>query len=107
MNLDPLLERVDRGLRLLERIVAAVEVLAARPAEAANDADPELWDVHQVAAYLKCSPSKVKQHAASGKIPTVPGVGRQLRFDPAAVKRRAHGEPPDSSKVVHLDRNRG
>jgi excisionase family DNA binding protein len=104
VNLDSILDRADRALRLLERIAAAVESLATHPAlPAANDGAPELWTVREVAKVLKCSESKVYRYAESGKLPRVM-FGGQVRFEPEAVRGYLRGEQPAGAQVLPLTR---
>lgn len=103
--LDPILERADRGLRLLERIAAAVEHLAARPDPATAAEAPELWTVHQVAEFLQCSESDVYRKAEAGQIPRLK-LGGKVRFDPDAVRAYARGEAAPAARVVPMTRGK-
>lgn len=53
-----------------------VDLLAERP----------LWDVHDVARFLKASRSCVYHWAAEGRLPAL-RVGGFLRFEPEAIRR--------------------
>jgi helix-turn-helix protein len=53
--------------------------------------DNSLWDVVDVAGFLKASRSWVYQKAESGLLPCL-HVGGLLRFDPVAVRAWARGE---------------
>ncbi len=55
-----------------------------------------LWDVNDVAAYLKASRSWVYQRATSGLLPYVK-IGGLLRFVPSAIRAWALGPTPPSS----------
>lgn len=96
------LDRIDRCLRLLERIAAAVEH-APEPAQTqhAESGDDGLWTVKETAAYLRCSTSKIYQHAESWRLPML-RVGGSLRFEPAAVRAYARGETSPAARVVPL-----
>jgi excisionase family DNA binding protein len=89
---------------LLERLIAEVQgVRSAIEARATSAAPPAvceaLWTVAEVAAYVKCSESKVYQGAEAGTIPNL-HVGGQLRFEPEAVRRWARGDSRHGSKNV-------
>jgi excisionase family DNA binding protein len=47
--------------------------------------DDVLWDVKDVARYLKASNSWVYKAAERGELPTI-RIGAMLRFDPAAIR---------------------
>jgi Helix-turn-helix domain len=64
--------------------------------KAAADA---LWTAEDVAAFLKASRSWVYQQAEAGLLPCLKVRGL-LRFDPAAVRAFACGEPASVTKVV-------
>lgn len=59
-----------------------------------------LWDANDVAQYLKTSRSWVYHRVASGELPHR-RLGGLLRFDPAAIRAFARGEP-QSANVVSL-----
>jgi excisionase family DNA binding protein len=60
--------------------------------------DDVLWDVADVARYLKVSRSWVYHRAESGGFP-LRRVGGLLRFDPEAVKAFARGEASRGSSL--------
>ena len=62
MDLTPVVERLDRAVLLLEHIAAATANPAATAAPGAQ-IEEGLWNAEQVAAYLKCSESKVYKAA--------------------------------------------
>ena len=90
---EPVLDRLDRLLRLGERLVDALGRIEAKlgqlPSPSAGNAD-ELWTVGDTAAFLKCSRSKVYQHSAGGRLPSI-HVGGQLRFEPEVVRQWVRG----------------
>ena len=103
MNLlDPILERTDRGLRLLERIVTAVETLAARPEAANVPPTAVLWAIPKAAEFLKISPSKLYRLAEAGEVGQK--VGGQWRFDEAEVRAYARGERRVGARVLPISR---
>jgi excisionase family DNA binding protein len=53
---------------------------------------PQLLRVAAVARLLDCSERHVYELNARGKLPNVPGLGRSLRFRPAAVLNLINGE---------------
>ena len=61
---------------------------AARKVEAPEDA---LWDVNDVAAFMKASISYVYKSAATGVLPSH-RISSMLRFDPKVVRAFARGE---------------
>jgi excisionase family DNA binding protein len=63
----------------------------ARPPAEPIPSDDVLWDVADVARYLRVSRSWVYHRAEAGGFP-LRRVGGLLRFDPAAVKAFARGE---------------
>lgn len=65
--------------------------LALRRPPAPVPSDDVLWDVGDVARYLKVSRSWVYHRAEAGGFP-LRRVGGLLRFDPEAVKAFARGE---------------
>ncbi len=65
-----------------------------------------LWDVHDVAAYLKRSASWVYKRAAAGELQRAKGLGWGLRFEPAEVEAFARGERRGAS-VVPIKRSSG
>ncbi len=98
---EPVLDRLDRLLRLGERLIEAlgrIEAKLGQLPDASSAGAEELWTVAETAAFLKCSKSKVYQHAAAGKLPCF-HVGGQLRFEPQAVRQWARGEPASSSVI--------
>lgn len=87
-TLEPLVERLDRIARLLERSAAAMEQ-AARPAvqlpPASNPAYEPLWNARQAAEFLHCSVSKIYKAAEANTLPCVRD-GRSLRFKPSEIR---------------------
>ena len=57
--------------------------------------DHQLWDANDVARYLKVSRSWVYHRAEAGLLP-LRRVGGLLRFDPAAIRAFAVGDPDHS-----------
>jgi excisionase family DNA binding protein len=51
----------------------------------------QLWEVKDVVAYLKVSPSWVYMHAQDGTLPSV-RIGGLRRFHPEAIRAYARGE---------------
>ena len=71
-----------------------------------NDSNPPnqedaLWDVKDVAAYLKASRSWVYQRAEAGLLPCL-RIGGLLRFDPASIRAHARGERLEHARVIPL-----
>jgi excisionase family DNA binding protein len=60
-----------------------------------------LWDVGDVAEYLKVSRSWVYHRAETRQLPHV-RVGGLLRFDPTAIRSFARGEAPPAKTGVAL-----
>ena len=89
MDLTPVVERLDRAVLLLEHIAAATANPAATAAPGAQ-IEEGLWNAEQVAAYLKCSESKVYKAAEAGTLPCVRD-GRSLRFEPEAIRAYIRG----------------
>ena len=58
-----------------------------------------LWDVHDVARYLKVSRSWVYHRAESGQLPSF-RVGGLLRFDAEAIRAYARGQAPAKARVL-------
>ena len=54
-----------------------------------------LWDVHDVAGFLKLSASWVFKRAADGTLPTL-RIGRSLRFNPEAIRAWVANSPTAS-----------
>lgn len=90
--------------RFLEKQMSAIEMLKEKIEEskknteemerlfeqafnekAIKKADENLWDVKDVAAYLKCGESTVKQAYLSGKLPYRKVLG-VIRFDPNVIR---------------------
>ena len=69
-----------------------------------QDAAESLWDVDDVAQYLKVSRSMVYKLGQTGELPIL-RVGTCLRFDPAVVRAFARGEVRGTpgGGVVYLD----
>ncbi len=91
---EPVLDRFDRLLRLGEHLLDALGRIESKLDQASTSRgsrDPELWTVAEVAAFLKCSKSKVYQHNAAGKLPCF-HVGGQVRFEPQAIQAWARGQ---------------
>jgi len=65
-----------------------------------------LWDVRDVAQYLKASVSWVYKAAERRELPCV-RVGGLLRFDPAAVRAFALGTSKSSGRMQRQLSNRG
>lgn len=55
-----------------------------------SDVEP-LWTANEVAGYCRVSVSMVYKLSQSGELPCLK-IGACLRFDPATVRRFAHGE---------------
>lgn len=89
MDLTPVVERLDRAVLLLEHIAAATANPAATASSAAQ-IEEGLWNAEQVAAYLKCSESKIYKAAEAGTLPCVRD-GRSLRFEPEAIRAYVRG----------------
>lgn len=64
------------------------------------EADNRLWSAVDVAAYLQVSKSWVYHRAEAGTLPSLQ-IGGLIRFDPAAIRAWARGEP---AKVIKLGR---
>jgi predicted DNA-binding transcriptional regulator AlpA len=72
----------------------------AHAEEQKPQAPESLWDVKDVADYLKVSRSWVYQQAAAGLLPCRKLAGL-LRFIPSAIRQWATGEqPPPPGKVA-------
>jgi hypothetical protein len=66
------------------------------------DSGPEaLWTADEVAAFLRASRSWVYQQSEAGRLPCLKVVGL-LRFNPAAVRAFAQGQPEQGGKVLPL-----
>jgi excisionase family DNA binding protein len=63
-----------------------------------------LWNVHDVAAYLKASTSYVYKAAERGQIPCH-RLGALLRFVPDEVKAWAQGGPKTGARVLALPKD--
>lgn len=63
--------------------------------------DENLWNANDVAAFLKTSRSWVYKQVEAGVLPCL-RIGALLRFDPAAVRAFARGEPARDARVVPL-----
>ncbi len=85
-------EKQPRGVLRFSRNGCLVE-------EKKSGGDEPRWDVKDVAAYLKVSPSWVYQRANAGEIPHH-RYGAHLRFDPEVVRRYARGESVQPPRVV-------
>ena len=68
-----------------------VFVREREPVPVPEPARETLWDVNDVARYLKVSRSWVYHRAEAGQLP-LRRIGGLLRFDPAAVKAFAVGD---------------
>jgi excisionase family DNA binding protein len=66
---------------------------------AADEGFDALWNVNDVARFLKCSPSFIYKAAEAGRLPCL-RIGRMLRFDPKEIVRFARG---DEQNGVVLD----
>lgn len=65
--------------------------------------EQQLWDVSDVAQYLKVSRSWVYHRAESGELPCL-RIGGLLRFDPKAIHAFARGESMNNARVIPLRR---
>jgi len=65
-----------------------------------------LWDVRDVARYLKASVSWVYKAAERGELPSL-RVGGLLRFDPGAVRAFARGTSESSGSMEGQSSRRG
>jgi len=65
----------------------------------AKNARESLWDVTELATFLKVSKSWVYQASAAGNIPCI-RIGAALRFEPEAIRAWMHGE--QGGKVIKL-----
>jgi excisionase family DNA binding protein len=84
-----LLERMLVELQGLNSALACKQM----PGVANEDTEETLWDVREVARFLRCSSSKVYALAGDGRLPALrPIPGGQVRFDPAMVRAWARGE---------------
>lgn len=103
INLDSVLDRLDRLTRLVERGVGALEALVSRqPASVAPSAEAsQLWTVREVATFLQCSTSKVYRAAEEGQLPRLL-IGGQLRFEPEAVRAHAKGQALPPARVLAM-----
>jgi hypothetical protein len=63
--------------------------------------DDALWDVRDVADYLKASRSWVYQKAEAGLIPCL-RIHGLLRFEPGAIRAFARGESVLGGKVLAM-----
>jgi len=63
----------------------------------------QLWNVQDVAGYLKVSRSWVYHHAESGEVPCLK-IGGLVRFDPQAIHAFARGESTHGGRVVQFRR---
>lgn len=61
-----------------------------------------LWNVAEVAAYLRVSRSWVYHRSAAGLLPCL-RVGALLRFEPDAIRAYAHGQPQRRKDGLVLD----
>ena len=86
MDLTPVVERLDRAVLLLEHIAAATANPTAMASPGAQ-IEEGLWNAEQVAAYLKCSESKVYKAAEAGTLPCEPEAIR------AYIRGRARLSP--------------
>ncbi|HEX2882456.1 MAG TPA: helix-turn-helix domain-containing protein [Polyangiaceae bacterium] len=68
---------------------------------ASTDKDPSLWDVADVATYLKVSRSWVYHQAESGRMPYF-RIGNLLRFDPEDIKAFARQRAAGSYRPAKL-----
>jgi excisionase family DNA binding protein len=68
-----------------------------------NEQDPDsgenLWDVSELAGFLKVSRSWVYQSVAAGNVPVI-RIGAALRFEPGAIRAWMRGER--GGKIVKL-----
>lgn len=64
-----------------------------------------LWDAEDVARFLKLSESWVYHEAEKGLLPCI-RLGRNLRFDPDAIRAYARGAGVEASKTVRVRRIR-
>ncbi|OLD47072.1 MAG: hypothetical protein AUI48_05410 [Chloroflexi bacterium 13_1_40CM_2_68_14] len=69
-------------------------------------AERTLWDVRDVAGYLKASVSWVYKAAERGELPCI-RVGGLLRFDPRAVRAWAAGPSESGSNMERRSARRG
>jgi excisionase family DNA binding protein len=65
----------------------------------AKNVDESLWDVAELAAFLKVSRSWIYQATAAGNIPSI-RIGAALRFEPEAIRAWMRGG--SGGKVVKL-----
>ena len=65
-----------------------------------------LWDVRDVASYLKASRSWVYLKAEAGVLPSL-RIGGLLRFDPEAIRAFARGQGTAQGGTVVPFRNSG
>jgi excisionase family DNA binding protein len=64
----------------------------SREQKTASINEESLWDVNDIAAFLKVSRSWVYQRAAAGLLPCIK-VGGLLRFSPRAIREWTSGVP--------------
>jgi excisionase family DNA binding protein len=69
--------------------------------ESPSEAPDALWDVKQLARFLRVSTSWVYQAAAQGVVP-VTRVGSLLRFEAAAIRAWMRGETAGQVRIVNL-----
>jgi len=69
-------------------------------------AEHTLWDVRDVARYVKASVSWVYKAAERGELPCI-RVGGLLRFDPGAVRAFAAGPSESSGTMERRSARRG
>jgi hypothetical protein len=92
------------ALRALVAEEVRHELSKAVPAsmeKGAGELSGTLWTADDVAAFLKASRSWVYQQSEAGRLPCVKVVGL-LRFNPAAVRAFAQGQPERMADVLPL-----
>lgn len=70
-----------------------------------NNEEPTLWDVSDVASYLKVSLSWVYHRAAANRLPHF-RVGANLRFCPAEIRAYVRGTRPESARILPFTRSK-
>lgn len=66
-----------------------------------GEGEEGLWDVKDVARYLKASKSWVYQQAEAGLLPCHRMIGL-LRFTPSAIRSFAQGERAPAPRVLRM-----